>query len=161
MINDPLEFPLPNLLPDRWTSIDPGDIHVGVTTWSGDQCLRSWETTPDRMVDMLIEVTDAGKIDLVVYEKFQLYGELMGQQIGSEFQTSELIGAMKHICRRTAVPMRRYLAGHHKKLYKTMAFMPPQMPLRAWKSYGHGGHSKDSECLGYFWVKQVRQGNAK
>lgn len=159
--DDPLGFALPTLLPDRWVSIDPGDVHVGVTTWSGSECLRSWETTPNRMLDMLDEASDSGKLDLVVYEKFQLYGDRMGQQIGSEFKTSEMIGAMRFICRRRNVPMRRYLSSHHKAMYKLKAFRPPQMPLRAWKSYGSGGHAKDSECLGYYWIKQVSQRNVK
>lgn len=156
MKDDPLHFKLVDPLPEFWISVDPGDVNVGLTQWVGDRVLTSIHTDPDDMVDRLVRWCQRKQIDLVVYETFQLFGWKMGEQQGSTFETPELIGAMKHVCRRAYVPMRRYRPVDHKALYKTIAFRPPVKSLRDWASYGQGPHAKDSEVLGYFHIKQAK-----
>jgi hypothetical protein len=156
MRNDPLNFRLTEPLPTYWWSVDPGDVNVGLSEWEGDACVASFHTDPDDTVDRLVVACQTGKIKLVVYETFQLFGWKMGEQQGSNFLTPELIGAMKHICRRAGVPMRRYRPVDHKALYKLMEFRPPQRKVRDWVSYGHGPHAKDSECLGEYHVRRSR-----
>lgn len=142
-----------NSLPDYWWSVDPGDRNVGISWWSGAVCLRSYHTDPNDCVDTLVhEVRD---LDLLVHEQFTLRGSQMGQQQGSEFLCSQLIGAMRHICRRAGVPVKSYQAGNHKPIYRKMEFKPPLRPHNEWVSFGEGPHAKDSECLGEYFVRTV------
>lgn len=156
MKDDPLGFACDDLLPGEWWSIDPGDVNVGLTVWSGARCLTSEHLDPDSTIDRLVTSCQRRQVKLVVYEKFQLFGWKMGEQQGSEFQTAEMIGAMKHICRRAYVPMRRYRPVDHKALYKLIEFRPPVRPIRSWASYGHGPHAKDSECLGLYHIRRQK-----
>ena len=128
---------------------------MGVSRWRGEDCLDASQTNPDAMVDRLVEYASSGTLGLLVYEKFQLYVDKAGQQLGSEFLTPQMIGAMRHICRRANVPTACYLASHHKTWAKRD--LPTSvMPLRAWHSYGGGPHAKDSETLGRYHVHRVK-----
>lgn len=142
-------------LPKYWWSVDPGDVNVGLSMWSGAVCFRSFHTNPDDAVDLLIEEANRGGLELLVYEAFNLQGAKMGQQQGSEFLTSQMIGAMRHVCRRAKVPTKSWRPVDHKKVYKIREFLPPERPASEWRSYGQGGHSKDSECLGEYFVRTV------
>lgn len=133
-----------------WVSVDPGDVHVGVCYWFGSEPKWAREFRPDEFVDWLVEQIYEDKVELVVYEIFMLYGHKAFQQTGSTFGTAELIGVMRHLCRRAGVPFVGYQASAHKGLYKWEKFKPPQKPLRDWVSYGHGSHTKDAECCGFF-----------
>lgn len=144
-------------LPDFWWSVDlgPGDVNVGLSQWTGPVCFTSGHTTPNEAVDHLIDAIHFGGLKLLVYEKFNLQGDKMAQQQGSEFLTSQMIGAMRHVCRRAGIPTVGYRPVEHKKLFKQPAFRPPARPDREWRSYGHGGHAKDSECLGEYYVRTI------
>lgn len=143
-----------NSLPAYWWSVDPGDKNVGVSWWAGAVCIRSYHTDPNDCVDTLVREIQDG-LEFLVYEQFTLRGYQMGEQQGSEFLTSQLIGAMRHICRRAKVGTASYQAGNHKSLYKNLDFRPPQRAHSEWVSYGSGGHAKDSECLGEYHVRTV------
>lgn len=142
------------LLPDYWWSVDPGDRNVGVSWWSGAVCFRSYHTDPNECVDTLVAEARDG-LDLLVYEQFTLRGYQMGEQQGSEFLTSQLIGAMRHICRRAKIRTASYQAGNHKAIYRKSEFKPPQRPHAEWRSYSQGPHAKDSECLGEYHVRTI------
>ncbi len=157
MILDPLDFELPDPLPLLWWSIDPGDVNVGLTVWSGNSGVSAEHTNPDDLIDRMVKEVQHG-LTLVVYETFQLFGWKMAEQQGSNFATPELIGAMKHVCRRARVPMRRYRPVDHKARYKMDRNKPPKRGVRDWMSYGHGGHAKDSENLGEYHIDQVAKG---
>lgn len=144
-----------NALPDYWLSVDPGDVHVGVAWWHGPVCFKSYETDPDALVDMLIDRIVHRDLQLVVYERFLLRGALMAQQQGSEFFTSQLIGAMRHVCRRAGVACIGVRPREHKGLMKQREFKPPVRPHNEWASYGHGGHAKDAENLGEYHVRRT------
>lgn len=141
-------------LPEYWWAVDPGDVNVGISWWSGAVCFRSYHTTPNDCVDTLVREAQQG-LELLVHEQFTLRGYQMGQQQGSEFLTSQLIGAMRHICRRADVPVKSYQAGNHKPVLRKPEFKPPQRSHDEWRSYSCGPHAKDSECLGEYYVRTV------
>lgn len=141
-------------LPEYWWSVDPGDKNVGVSWWHGAHCIRSYHTDPDDCVDTLVAEIHGG-LEFLVYEQFTLRGYQMGMQQGSEFLTSQLIGAMRHICRRAQVRYTSYQAGNHKALYRKTEFKPPHRAHNEWVSFGSGSHAKDSECLGEYHVRTV------
>lgn len=148
-------------LPAYWWSVDPGDVHVGISRWTGPVCFDCIYTNPDDAVDMLVSAIHHNGLQHLVYERFLLRGELMAQQQGSEFFTSQLIGAMRHICRRAGVPVTGYRPRDHKTLYNREEFRHPQRGPREWRSYGvgKGKHTKDSENCGEYHVwKLLRQG---
>ena len=142
-------------LPYEWWSVDPGDVNVGLSRWTGPVCFSSFHTNPNDFADFLEECAWAGVVQLVVYEAFNLQGDKMGQQQGSEFLTSQLIGVIKRICRQTDVPTVSYRPSDHKGLFKQSDFRPPKRPHTEWRSYGQGGHAKDSENLGEYHVRKV------
>ena len=141
-------------VPDgAWISVDPGDVHVGVCYWFGREPQWAKEFDQETFVDWLIPRIASGEIVLVTYEVFMLYHSKAVQQTGSKFFTSELIGVMRHLCRRANVPFHGYQASVHKSLYKNLDYRPPKMPLKAWVSFGNGGHCKDAECVGRWHIR--------
>lgn len=149
--------PANQFVADEWVSVDPGDVHVGVTRWKGVEAVWCREMRPDEFVDWLIGACGASELELIVFEVFMLYpgAELGRNQMGSTFGTCELIGVMKHLARRSGIPIVGYQASTHKALYKMKEYRPPQKPLRAWRSYGAGSHCKDSECLGLYHLRRI------
>lgn len=142
------------MLPDLWLACDPGEVHVGMSAWSGTECLWAREFRPDEAADYVMGQAQDNGLSLLVYERFLLYpGAEQGRgQMGSEMETSQLIGVLKFICRHTGVEVQSHQASAHKGVYKSAAYKPPNKPLRGWKSYGHGTHAKDAECLGIYHV---------
>jgi hypothetical protein len=84
--------------------IDPGDVHVGIAiyeevdrrTWSASKVT---EVTPAESEDLVASMVTSPDLKVIGWERFRLYGHLASQQIGSEFWTSQLIGAYKYIVR--------------------------------------------------------------
>lgn len=144
---------IPPIPEGEWISVDPGDIHVGVTYWRGREPLWAKEFDQISFVDWLIPKLSSGTVVMIAYEVFMLYHSKATQQTGSKFHTPELIGVMRHLCRRKGIPFVGFQASVHKSLYKNLDYRPPRMPLNAWVSYGHGGHCKDSECVGRWFVR--------
>lgn len=140
-----------------WISVDPGEVHVGVTYWKDTEPVWAKEFAPDEFVDWLIAAIAEGRVEMIVYEIFLLYpgAEINRNQMGSTFATCELIGVMRHLCRRAGLPFVGYQASHHKAQYKNSQFKPPLKPHRAWKSYGHGSHTKDAENLGIYHLNHT------
>ena len=128
-------------------------MHVGVTFWRGNKPEWAREFDQPSFVDWLIPKLNSGEVELVAYEVFMLYHDKATQQTGSKFYTSELIGVMRHLCRRKGIPFVGFQASAHKSLYKNLDYRPPRKPLRAWVSYGHGGHCKDAENLGLWFIR--------
>jgi len=148
---------VPDRLPEGfWLSIDPGEVHVGVTFWQVVEPVRCQEFTPETFGDWL--ETHISELELIAYEIFMLYpgAEVGRNQMGSTFGTCEVIGVIKHLARRHDVPLFGFQASAHKALYKQAEYKPPVKPLRAWKSYGLGSHCKDSECVGEYHLRRIR-----
>lgn len=138
-------------------SCDPGDSHVGLARWRGTECLEAVETTPVGVVDLLHAALDTpGQPRLLVLEAFNLRGSLMAEQQGSEFLTSQLIGALRHTCRRADIPVAMQTPWQAKQLQQLAPWR--DWPVRAFTSYGHGRHAKDAELHG---IKYLRSWMAK
>lgn len=87
-------------------AIDPGDRWTGVAFFETDEdeptgwrCTDAQEWDPDEFEDALAETILAGDVDIVVYERFRLYGDKAKEQKGSEFDTAQSIGVFKFIIR--------------------------------------------------------------
>jgi hypothetical protein len=89
-------------------AIDPGDEHVGYATFErrGPEALKPtpWICTgafirddPPAFLRDFAESVLVGDFDIVVYERFGLFGTLAEEQIGSEFDTSQMIGVIRWI----------------------------------------------------------------
>lgn len=118
-------------------------------------CFESVHTNPDDCVDLLVTEVSRNGLQLLVYEAFNLRAEKAMQQTGSELLTPQMIGAMRHICRRAGIPTKSFRPSDHKGLYKNAQFRPPNRASNEWASYGNGGHAKDSENLGEYFVRTV------
>lgn len=158
MIVDPREL-------DFW-SIDPGDVHVGLAEFRGGRCISATETRPhdieDRLYASLVDPQQANSAaravggvahpQLLVVERFALRGDLMAQQQGSEFLTSQLIGALRCLCRLFRVPVVIQTPHQASVVKKRQPW--EGWPVRRWTSYGHGTHAKLAEQHGYFFVQE-------
>lgn len=93
-------------------AIDPGDEYVGVAFFETDEdpwreskdkswsCVDAQEFSPDGFIDAFAEsLLDGDSYDVVIYERFRLYGDKSAEQTGSEFLTSQLIGVIKYLVR--------------------------------------------------------------
>lgn len=138
--------------PENWVSVDPGEIYSGVTLWHGTTPTASYGLSggPNgTAIDILLECVGQG-LDFMLIEAYTLYPHLARQQAGSEFLTSQQIGAMKFIVTHKGIPWYSWSAAKGKKVYSLEPYR--SWPLRAWKSYGAGPHAKDSEAHGYSWL---------
>lgn len=86
-------------------AIDPGGTHVGLAWFletpgnpPGWGCHHTTETTPDELGAVLrgMDLQHRHRPDVLVYERFQLYPEMANTLIGSEMETSQCIGVIKH-----------------------------------------------------------------
>lgn len=90
-------------------AIDPGGEHVGVAkfretptdTDPGWECLGTIEWTPADLEHQLMVWNNDHLLrpDVLVYESWALYPEMAQTLIGSEMETSQLIGVIKHYAR--------------------------------------------------------------
>ncbi len=84
--------------------IDPGDVHVGIAVYD-EIAPKQWvarlstEVTPQESEDLVVAMVTDPNLAVIGWERFRLYGHLATQQTGSEFYTSQLIGAYKLIVR--------------------------------------------------------------
>lgn len=144
--------------PERWVSIDPGDIHVGLASWTGYECVSAIETTPEGLEQTLEHLLEGKILDHVVYEKFALYGWNEKSMAGNEFETSQLIGVIKYLCRKHGVPYTGQFASEHKRIYKLGWYVAmtrkERMQLPWW---GNGGHAMDAWCAGAWFVRKRQQ----
>lgn len=83
--------------------VDPGDVHVGVSTWEHQE--KGWtsvfaqEMAVIEFQDWLADGLRLGQFGLIVFETFQLYGDKAKEQVGSQFETSQLIGVIRYLVR--------------------------------------------------------------
>lgn len=85
-------------------AIDPGDVHVGWAEFCEEHngevvCFNAEEITPDECADRVARRLFRGEIRYLVVERFTLYADKALAQVGSEMQTSELIGVLKYLVR--------------------------------------------------------------
>lgn len=148
----------------RFLAIDPGDVHVGFTLWQDDRCLEAQEFDPEQCIEVVADYLyvpgpwpstqrfgNAGPVDLVVCERFMLYGWKMAPQMGSEFKTAQLIGQIKLLCRMAKTPFVGQMASEGKSVYSQdwyLALTNKERRQLAW--YGKGSHVRDA------WVHGVK-----
>lgn len=133
----------------RAMSIDPGAVHCGVAMWiqqGSGKWLCGWavEVPPDRCVDMVEEACRRGQVDLVALEGFWLRpGFDALRQAGSRLETVEVIGAIRHTCRRTGMTLKVVANGQDaiRKKLNSRGYK--------WAAHGHGDHAHDAEAVGY------------
>ena len=102
-------------------AVDPGDTHVGVAffetddpdPWTGVggdkwECVDAQEWSPMDFADALGETLLAGEIETLVIERFRLYGDKANEQVGSEFETAQLIGILKYLVRLNNLHVERH-----------------------------------------------------
>lgn len=124
-------------------AIDPGDVHVGVAFFDDDpeeavaggwRCVDAQEFEPDEFSDAFAESLINNQFDVVVIERFRLYGDKSKEQTGSEFETSQLIGILKWLVRKHNDHVAMHTsAKKHKKLAKCeqpggVCHNPPREP---------------------------------
>lgn len=85
-------------------AIDPGDKHVGVAAFVEESdgtpvCAWATEYTPDEAANLVAGMLFRGELRYLVVERFALYADKAMAQVGSEMQTSELIGVFKYLVR--------------------------------------------------------------
>jgi len=87
-------------------AVDPGDSHTGVAFFNrGDDgvwyCFQTIEFEPDEFNDAWLGTLVAREEpEFLILEIFRLYADLAAEQRGSEFLTSQQIGALKFITRK-------------------------------------------------------------
>lgn len=84
----------------KLVAVDPGDLHVGIATWSSQEGIRSNEVSPEeccQFVDLLDEDWT------LIVEEFRLYPTKASAQSWSPMLTAELIGALKWIARQKRI----------------------------------------------------------
>lgn len=142
-------------------SIDPGAVHCGVAMWAQDsdglwECSQAVEMTPEECVDAIRAEVVHGIVDEVIVEGFWLKGG-MGAivQAGSEMETTEVIGTIRHLCRWHNVPFQK-VANGQQSIHTRMKAVGYQ-----YKSHGSGNHAKDAEAVGIrglgLKVRQIKQ----
>lgn len=88
------------------TAIDPGDVHTGMAHWvDGRRRVETIDTADFRAVDRVRQLLEAVSHPpvrrVLVIERFSLYANKSTEQIGSQFETSQLIGQLKLVARDT------------------------------------------------------------
>lgn len=106
----------------RFLAVDPGERYVGIADFQGDQVIRADTLTPEQAVDWIWDLIERGDIEGVVIEQWRNYDATI---TWSECETVEVIGAVRHKCRR-----------HGKNLVKQPALI--KRPGRArMRAHGH------------------------
>lgn len=88
------------------TAVDPGDRWTGVAFFDpadnewGWECTGAVELGQDEFIDSLAESIMDNEVPILVFERWRLYADHSEEKKGSEFETSQLIGAMKFVVRR-------------------------------------------------------------
>lgn len=142
-------------LSDLYWSIDPGESKCGVAIFRGGRCVEAHRSTPDAALDKLWVHLDV-PMDLesrpwaVVLERFALRGDLAPQQRGSEMGTSQMIGAIRWMCRHLSVPVVMQTPQNAHAMERAVPFC--DWPQRRWASYGQGRDAKMAELHGLFRI---------
>lgn len=143
-------------LRDLFWAIDPGESKCGVAIFHQGRCVQAIRSTPDECLDKLWEHLGADpqgptRPAGVVLERFALRADLAAQQTGSEMGTSQMIGAVRWICRTRGVPVQMQTPSQaHSIDGPASKLVFRDWGQRAWKSYGQGGDAKMAERHGYF-----------
>lgn len=139
---------------DLFWSIDPGESKCGVAIFEGGRCVRAVRSTPPECLDRLWEHLGHAHPSTrpvgLVLEQFTLFGHLAAQQRGSEMGTSQMIGAIRWMCRHLEVPLVLQIPQNAHGIERKEPF--DSWPARRWASYGQGRDAKMAELHAAFRV---------
>ena len=136
----------------RVVSIDPGGAHVG---W----CEARVDSVGTVVVDHIVEMSPQESIhaaertfptaDVVVIERFALYPDKAKMLVGSEMETSQLIGVLKYLARLNECEL----------VIQPASIKVPTESLMRHRGVRHaavtrrvGGHAKDAETHLFHYV---------
>lgn len=134
-------------VPTQFYSIDPGEEHVGVAHFrkEADGWHVAWARTytPNDAVDMMLPFIERGLPGAVICEQWRVYP---GMSEWSECLTAEIIGVMRHACRRKNIPFDTVPARMKK---------PAEAFTRraSVTLIGDTVHARDAELIGWFFVR--------
>lgn len=140
-------------MPETLLSFDPGGVHCGVAIWmqvpdpltSGLRwkCREVWEAdSPEQFIDDVCDRVTNRLIDRVVGEGFFLQADKALAQIGSPFETVEVIGAIRTICRWQHTPFELVRPLDRQHTWVKMKAVKYKFPK------GIGGHATSAVCVG-------------
>lgn len=116
-------------------AVDPGDVHVGMAVFVEEEdgtphCAWAEEYTPDDCADYVAGGLYRGEIGVLVVERFTLYADKALAQVGSQMETSELIGVLKYLVR----VHNQYVLGDSKATIRSTGAGDPWRgePVRMW-----------------------------
>lgn len=117
-------------------AVDPGDRWTGVAFFThrpdGEWfCQDAQEFDAMAFADALAETLLDDEVDILVYERFRLYGDKAAEQTGSEFETSQLIGIVKYLVR-----IHNFHAERHRLAEEEGKMLDCELPGR-WHSNPH------------------------
>ena len=139
---------------DLFWSIDPGESKCGVAIFRGGRCVQALKSTPDECLDRLWIHLGYGfspaRPLAVVLEAFNLRADLMAMQSGSEMGTSQMIGAVRWMCRNRGVPVVMQTPSQAHSIERKEPFSA--RPQRWYISYGQGRDAKMAELHGLFRI---------
>lgn len=149
---------MPTPLPASWLSVDPGDRYVGVARWAGSSCQWTEEQTPEQFAETLVDLcgllTGVRLIEVLVQEKFALYGWNEKSLAGNEFLTCQMIGMTKFVCAWTGVKYVGQFAAQGKMTYRREPFK--HWTAKQWQEALGGpigkGHTKDAYAHGAHFI---------
>lgn len=121
----------------RILAIDPGDVHVGWAYDDGD-VITAGEWTVPESIDGLTLMLTKDQVDEVVIEEWVLYEWEAQKQVWSHFESCQLIGAIKLLCRMFDIPWVEQGANIKKPTRR-------QLAARGIKQVAGSIHSSDAQ----------------
>ena len=83
----------------KYMSIDPGGL-CGYAIWDGKERIVFGEKKPFDLLDELKSCLADGMLDFVIFEGYALSGAKAKAMTGSKFETVQVIGVVKWLCRK-------------------------------------------------------------
>lgn len=120
--------------------VDPGKMTGWAEFDDKGNMLRMGQFPVDVMLDFLN--TYPFKVERVVYEDFRLLRKRAMQQVGSRFEASQIIGALKGFCRARGVPANAQDSSILSIAYMHAGLVQPgdHSKSHEWDAYVHVHH---------------------
>lgn len=109
--------------------------------------------TPVQFEDWLTDQVRYDLVDILVVEEWRLFADKAVQQVGSKMETSQLIGAIKYICRTLAGEglvvswQQPSIKNPTRSVVKSRSLRSMADELKV-----PGDHARDAELHGYYYI---------
>lgn len=148
-------------------AVDPGDKHVGVALFKSDpwSCVDALEMDPPGFLVWLANGMLHGTFDIVVYERFILEAARAPMLVGSELETSQMIGAIKWIFEQCSTNnawpnYQPVLVGQTNKIKApTRGVLRSRGIKSTAKRLKAGSHAADAEIHGWHYILHTLEGS--